>query len=135
MARQHACNGVGQAFGERHLAIGQAGITPVAVFAARVVGAQCRRLRAVAAAPDQHLRVTVLQRGLGLVQALQRAVVTFVQAPVADHRQPGAVEFVEAVPKRPDRALEHRGVGQVEVETRFAQQLPGLPCLRHAGVG
>ena len=72
--------------------------------------------RVVAAAPDQHLRFAELRRGLGLVEALQRAVVALVQAPVLLHRQPQAVHFLERDVERADRALEHRGIGDVEIE-------------------
>src|SRR6185436_9546973 len=60
------------------------------VVAGVTVIAQLQRGRrnVVAAAPFQHLRLAVLVGGLLLVQALQAAVVAFVQAPVADDVDP-----------------------------------------------
>mmetsp|Transcript_62039 Transcript_62039/g.146951 ORF Transcript_62039/g.146951 Transcript_62039/m.146951 type:complete len:261 (+) Transcript_62039:2422-3204(+) len=131
--RQHAGDRVLQAFGQRDVGGVQAAVAAVAAFAARVGRLQGRRRGVVAAAPDQHLLVAVLLGHVGLVQALQRAVVAFVQAPGVAHRQPGAVHLVQAVPQRPDRALEHRGVGDVEVVAGFLQQPAGLLGLLDAG--
>jgi hypothetical protein len=111
------------------------GIAAVAALAAGVTRLQRRRRGVVAAAPDEHLRITVLRGHVGLVQALQAAVVALVQAPVVDHRQPGAVHLVECMPQCPDGALEHRGVGHVELEAGLLQQPAGLLRLGHAGVG
>jgi hypothetical protein len=132
-ARQHTGHRVFQAFGQGHLFRRQVAVAQVAALAARVVVGQHWRRRVVAAAPDQHLLVTELRRHVGLVQALQRTVVAFVQAPVVLHRHPGAVHLVQGVPQRPDRALEHRGVGHVELVAGFLQQAPGLLRLLHAG--
>ena len=74
----------------------------VKVGVARVVG--LRVLRAVlelwragvvGTTPCHELFVTVLFLGIGFVQALQRTVVTLVQAPVADDRDPQPVSSVE----------------------------------------
>ena len=80
---------------------------------ARIVECQRRRRNVVAAAPDLHLRLAVLLDGLRLVESLQRAVVAFVEAPAALDRQPHEVHLVEHAPQRADRALEHRGEGDV----------------------
>ena len=48
-------------------------------------------------------------------------------------RQPGAVEFVEGVPKRAGGALEHAGVGDVEVIALRLEQAPGLLGLFDTG--
>jgi hypothetical protein len=58
----------------------RAGVAAVAALAAGVGRFQRRWRRVVAAAPDQHLLVAVLFGHVGLVQALQAAVVAFVQA-------------------------------------------------------
>ena len=134
-ARHHARDGVLQAFGQRHLRRRELGVAQVAAFAARIVGVEQRRRHVVAAAPDQHLLVAVLLGHVGLVQALQRAVVALVQAPVVLHRQPGAVHHIERMPQRPDGALQHRGHGEVELVAGLLEQAPRLARLRHAGVG
>ena len=131
----HPLDRVFQAFGQWNVAGLQLGVTNVLSLAARVAGLQRRRRRVVAAPPDQHLRVAVLLRGLGLVQALQRAVVALVEPPCVHHRQPGAVHLVECVPQRPHRALEHRGVGHIEIQARLLQQAAGLAGLFDAGGG
>ncbi len=133
--RHHARHGVFQALGQRHLCRLQAGVAPVAALAAWVAGFQRGRRRVVAAAPDQHLLVAVLLGHVGLVQALQGAVVALVEAPVFVHRQPGAVHLVERVPQGVDGALEHAGVGDVEVVALGLEQLAGRHGLRDAGGG
>ena len=113
------------------------GVADVAAFAARVAGFERRRRRVVAAAPDQHLRVAVLLGRLGLVQALQSAVMALVQAPAMHHRQPGAVHFVQAMPQRAGGALEYAGVGQVEfvVLRRAAAGRRSWPARRRSASG
>ena len=132
-AGQHPCHGVLQTFGQRHLAGSQGPVARIEALAARIVGRQHRRRRVVAAAPDQHLLVAELARHVGLVQALQGAVVALVEAPVVLHRQPGAIQCIQRVPQGPHRALEHRGIGDVEVVARLREQLAGLTGLLDAG--
>jgi hypothetical protein len=131
----HTCHRVLQAFGERHLVRRQLGVAQVAALAAWVCCIQRWRRRVVTAAPDQHLFVAVLLGHVGLVQALQRAIVAFVQPPVVLHWQPGALHFVQRVPQRPHGALEHGRVRHVKFVAALAQQAPGLAGLRHPGVG
>jgi len=102
---------------------------------ARVVRLERRRLRGVTAAPDVDLLVAVFLRRFGFVQPLQRTVMALVQPPVADHRQPHAVEAVERDPQRADGALEHRGIAAVEVEPLGLQRCGGLVRLGAAGIG
>ena len=84
---------------------------------------QRRRRDVVAATPDLHLRLAVLLHGLGLVETLQRAVMAFVQAPAALHRQPHQVHFIEHDPHRANRTFEHRGENEIEFETFGFEQL------------
>jgi hypothetical protein len=56
-----------------------------------------------------------------------------VEAPAVHHGQPGAVHLVQRVPERAGRALEHAGVGQVEVVTFAFEQLAGVLGLFDAG--
>src|SRR5471032_251300 len=123
--RHHARHGVLQAFGQRDLRLVQAGVARVVEGGAVVARFQRRRRRVVAAAPYQHLVVAVLGGGFALVQALQGAVVALVQAPVVLDRQVHHVHLVHAQPQRADRALEHRGVGQVEGVAGLLQHLAG----------
>ena len=53
---------------------------------------------------------------LALVEALQSAVVPFVELPGPFDRQPHAVELIDDAPHRPNGPLEHRSVDDVEVE-------------------
>ena len=131
--RQHARDGVLEAFRQRDLFLVQLGVADVAALAARIARLERRRRGVVAAPPDQHLLVAVLLGGLALVEALQPAIVALVEAPGVHHRQPGAVELVERVPERAGGALEDAGVGDVEVVTLRLQQPARLLGLLDAG--
>ena len=74
---------------------------------ARIAEIERRRRDVVAPAPDLHLRLAVFLHGLRLVESLQRAVVTFVQAPASFHGQPHQIHLVEHDPHRTDGALEY----------------------------
>jgi bisphosphoglycerate-dependent phosphoglycerate mutase family 1 len=55
--------------------------------------------------------------------ALQGAVMAFVQAPVANHRNPHTIHLVEHDPKCPNGPLQHRCIRDVEFVTEFLKQL------------
>ena len=131
--RQDARDGVLEALGERDLLGRELRVARIAALAARIVGRERRRRDVVAAPPGEHLCFAELGRGLGLVEALQRAVVALVQAPVVADRQPRAVHLVERVPERPDRALEHRRPGAIELVALLAQQPASRAGLLDAG--
>ena len=131
--RQHARHRVLQAFGQRHLVGLQARVARVAALAARIIQRERRRRGVVAAAPDQHLLVAVLLGRFGLVQALQRAVVALVQAPVLHRGQPQALHLIERQVQGADGAPQHAGAGQVELVTLGLQQAAGLARLLDAG--
>ncbi|MOA19644.1 hypothetical protein D3C78_1400420 [compost metagenome] len=133
--RQHAVHGVFQAFGGGKLVGRDLGVAAVETRVTFVVQRQRFRGDGVGAAPDQHLFVAILGGGFGFIQALQRAVVAFVQAPVHAHRGVHGVHGVQRDPQRADGALEHRRVGQVEGIAFFLQQLTGLAGLFTAGFG
>ncbi len=63
---------------------------------------------------------------LRLVQSLQRAVVALVQTPAALDRHPHAVGGVQDQPQRADRALQHRGKGDLRLELLALQFAAGL---------
>ncbi len=73
-------------------------------------------------------------RRFRLVEALQRAVVAFVETPVADDRYPHQVHFVEHDPQRADGALEHRRVGDVEAHPHVREVAAGACGLCSAGI-
>ena len=69
---------------------------------ALVAGLEGGRLDVEGATPDLDLVLAVLGGGVGLVQALEGAVVTLVELPGLGDGQPVAVELVEhAVAARP----------------------------------
>src|SRR6185503_433072 len=82
-----------------------------------------RRRDVVAAPPDLDLRVAVLRRRLGLVQALQGAVVTLIETPASLDGNPQKVELVERNPAGAKGALQDRRVGNVEDVALGLQQL------------
>ncbi len=92
------------------------GVATLAGGMPRVVGGQWRWRSIVAPPPDLDLLFSVLGRGLGLVETLQRAVVPLVEAPGAMHRDPHQVHLVERDPQRADGAFEDRRVGDIERE-------------------
>ena len=71
-----------------------------------------------------HLFVPVLFSGLLLVVALQCPVVTFVQAPRLEFRDPELVTFFQCVVQRLDGPLQNRSEGVVEFNPVFLDGLP-----------
>ena len=122
-------DGVLERLGQRHFVRLEVGIPAIARRMLRIVGGQRRRRNVVAAPPDLHLRFAVLCRGLRLVEALQRTVVTLVQSPRPALRNPHHVHLGQRDPQRADRALEQRRVRDVEFESLGLQQPAGLDRL------
>src|SRR5262245_39635879 len=89
-----------------------------------VVGGQRRRRDVVAAAADLALIVPALLGGFRLVQALQRAVMALVQAPVLLDRNPHLIERVERVPEGADRSFQYGREGGIE----YVPALPEQPA-------
>ena len=71
----------------------------------------------------------MLRDRLRLVETLQRAVVTLVQAPAALDGQPHQVHLVEDDPERADRALQHRDERDVERDALGLEQPTGFARL------
>src|SRR5438105_4501049 len=94
-----------------------------------------RRRDVITAAPDFRLRLAVLGRGLGLVQPLQRAIVTFVQPPALLLGNPHRIEYGQRDPQRADRTLQHRRVRDVEDVSAFAEKTASLFRLGDAALG
>ena len=78
-SRYDAVNGQRQALGGRQFRIGQLRVTRIVARITFVIFGQFRRGDGKAATPLFNLLVAILLSGFGFVQALQRAVVTFVQ--------------------------------------------------------
>src|SRR5687768_4340306 len=93
---------------------------------ARIVWYERWRGDVVAAAPDLRLRFPVLGRDLRFVEALQRAVVPFVEAPAFFDGNPQQVEPVARDPARTNGALQDRGEGDVEREPFGLEKTAGL---------
>jgi len=88
---QHTSHDIGQALGGRQHVGRQQAVALVVDRVLWTVAVDGGRRHVVAAAPQFDLLGAVALGGLSLVEPLQRAVVTFVEAPVALHRQPGHV--------------------------------------------
>ena len=101
---------------------------------AGVAGLQRGRLDVEGATPDEDLLLAVLGGGIGLVQALQRAVVTLVKAPRLVDGQPRAVHLVQNDVQGVDGALQERRVADVEVIALLLEGLAARGGLRAAGV-
>src|SRR3546814_3042614 len=82
--RQHALDRVLEAFGRRDI---DAGVARVARQVPWRAGFERRRRDVEAAAPDLHLIITVLRRGLGLVEPGEAAIVALVEPPVLGDRK------------------------------------------------
>src|SRR5207302_9022153 len=84
------------------------------IFALRELGAVLQRGRrgVVGATPQHELLLAELGERLGLVLALQRAVVALVQPPAAVHRDPVAVAGLQGDLRGAARAPLRRAAGQ-----------------------
>src|SRR5215208_2745806 len=97
-----------------------------------VVLRQRWRWSVIASAPDLHLCLAVLCGRLRLVQSLQRAIVTLIQAPGFVDGDPQHVHLVERNPQRANRALQDGRVGDVELKLLGAHEPAGLARFRAA---
>jgi hypothetical protein len=91
-----------------------------------------RRRGVVGAAPFHELLFAVFGQCLGLVLALQCAVVAFVEAPVALDRDPAAVGLVQGDVRGVDGPLQQGGVEHVREDVVLHQQLTAAGCFRAA---
>src|SRR5262249_11143856 len=83
---QETLDSVFQTFGQGNLIGSEGLVSRIDSGVARVVGLERGRADVVASPPDFCLFDSVSLGGLGLVQALQSSVVSFVQTPVVDDR-------------------------------------------------
>lgn len=114
--RQEAIDGVLEALGERELGLGNTGVAGVVTGPALVRFFKWGWGNIIAPTPHEHLFIAKLRGGLGFVEALERPIVTLVEAPVFFHRNPQLVEFREHSPECVEGPLQHRDIGNVEDE-------------------
>ena len=130
--RHHAYYRVFQAFRQWQFLRQQRGIAQIARRMTCIVHIERRRRHIVGAAPQVHLLIAEFRRRLCLVQALQGAVVTLVQAPVLDDGYPAAVKFFLGKPQGANRARQQRGIAQIEVQSGRLHQLSCLARVSNA---
>ena len=133
--RQHAHDDVGQALGAGTDLRRQRGVARVVVLRPRVVVGQGRRRGVVGAAPAHELLLAVLGQRLGLVLALQRAVVALVQPPRPAHRDPQPVGRLQRQLGRADGPLLQRRVHDVGQQVVLDEQRAAAHGLGHALLG
>ena len=124
-----------EAFGQGKLGRAQPPVARVVAGRAGVGLLEGRRRHVVASPPDENLLVAILRRGLRLVQALQRPVVTLVEPPRMLDGDPHQVQLIQRDPERADRPLQDRRERDVEREPLGLEQLSGLLGLGLALVG
>ena len=117
--RLNALDHVGQALGFRNRI---AGVARIVVLRVLVVRIDLRRRCGVGTTPQHELLVTVLLTDLGLVLALQGAVVTLVQTPAALDRNPQAIGLVQRDVGGVDGATQHRGEDDVRQDVLLLEQ-------------
>ena len=128
--RHDAVDSQRQAFSGRQFGVGQFCIARIVARVALVVFGQLRRSDSEAATPLFNLLVTIFLSGFRFVQALQRAVMTFVQLPGFLNRQPGLIQFVQHVPQGVDGTFQHGGISKIKAEAFSLQQF--TRCFRFA---
>jgi len=84
------------------------------------------RRNIITAPPKLYLRFAKFDGHFRFIQALQIAVVTLVQLPGPDHRDPFQAHFFHDDPQGFDGPLEDRGIGQVEGVSFGLEQLAGI---------
>ena len=114
---------------------GSAGVARVVELRVRVVLGERRRRRVVGAAPQHELLLAELGEGLGLVLALQRAVVPLVEPPRAAHRDPHPIGRVERQLGGADRPPLQRRVHDVGEQAVLDEQLAAACRLGHPLLG
>ncbi|AWY95163.1 Phosphate transport system regulatory protein PhoU [Propionibacterium freudenreichii] len=129
---KHALDDVLEALMQRTLVSRDVGVARVVELAELAVGLDGRRRHVVAATPGHELLLAVLVADLGLVEALQGAVVALVEAPAALHRNPEAIGLVKGQVRGVDGAAQQRGVHDVGQQSLLGQQLATMGCLPHA---
>ena len=118
--RLHTLNNVGQALGFRNRI---AGVARVVVLGVLVVRVDLGRRGGVRTAPQHELLVAVLFADLGLVLALQSAVVTLVETPVTLNRNPQTIRGIQSDVGGVDGATQQGGEHDVRKDVLLLEQL------------
>ena len=118
--RLDALDDIGQALGFRNRI---AGVARIMVLRILVVRIDLWRRGGIGAAPQHELLVAVFLADSLLVLALQRTVVTLVQAPAALNRNPQAIGFVKRVIRGVDGATQQGGEHDVRKDVLLLEQL------------
>ena len=119
-------DGVLEALGAGNVAVGDTGVTGIELGVAGIVLREGQRGDIVAAAPDLDLGVAVLLGGLGLVEALEVAVVLLIETPALLDGNPVEVHVVEDVVEGLDGSLEVGSVSLREGEALGLEELAGF---------
>ena len=124
VVRQEALHNVLQALRAWHL--WEERVTHVVGLGVLVVGVDFWWRSVVGTAPAHKLLFTVLLTDLGLVQALQLAVVTLIEAPVTHNWNPVTVRSVQRDVRGADRTTQQRREHDVRQHALFCHQLTGV---------
>src|SRR5690606_23336984 len=130
---QYARHGVLQALSCWQLAFRDFGIALVEARMTLVIFRDWIGRNRIGTTPDQHLLVTELGGGFGLVQTLQIAIMTLVQAPVQAYRGIHGVHGIQRDPQSANGTLEYRAESQIKFITLCFQQFAGSTCLFATG--
>ena len=133
--RQHALYCGFQGFGAREDSRRDLGEFGVVGGVAGVVQLEGRGRDVEGATPDEHLVLAVLLRCLLFVEALESAVVAFVEAPGADDGHVEGVHFFAEEVIGVAGATEDGGEGEIEGEAGGLERLAGGAGLGDALVG
>ena len=127
--RHHAGYAVFEALRLGKILCGHLSVARISEGRTRSVSSEVVRSYIVAAAPLQHLLVTILLGGLLLVEALESTIVLLVETPSLHYGDPVFVHSVEHVVERLHGTLQIGSVGDVEMIALFLHQSAGIKCL------
>ena len=114
---QDTLDRVFQTLCRRQLLRGQARIARVklgmpGIIERERVGSDC-----IGASPDEYLLIAILGSRFSLIQALERAIMTLIEAPIVVNGQIHGIHRIQGNPERTDGAFEHRGKGDIKFVT------------------
>ena len=124
--RHNTLDAVLKSFCARNVLVWNESVARILGSAVRIVLRKVVRSHVEAAAPDEHLLVTVLLGGLGLVQTLKHSVMLLVEPPGLLYRDPVEIHSVEDVVEGLDGSLEVGCVGHFEGDSGLFEGLSGV---------
>ena len=130
--RHNTLDAVLKSFCARNVLVWNESVARILGSAVRIVLRKVVRSHVEAAAPDEHLLVTVLLGGLGLVQTLKHSVMLLVEPPGLLYRDPVEIHSVEDVVEGLDGSLKVRGVGHLEGDSGLFEGLSGVEGFLYA---